>query len=82
MSRRTAGIVLVSVAALVNAARYLAAAIFGSSLTSWSGELFQAMLQYVSKNLLVWSLALLVAGVVYLVWAEIGTVQANRMSQN
>ena len=51
MSRRTTGTLLLTVLAILYATRYLAAAIFGSSLTNWST-------------------VALVAGLVYLAWAE------------
>lgn len=71
MSRRTTGVMLVAVAAQLFSMRYLAAAIFGSGISSWSSELFNAMLQYVGPALLTWSRIALVAGLVYLVWVEI-----------
>ena len=72
MSRRAAGISLIAVSALLYAARYLAAAIFGSGVSSWSSDLFQAMLHNVGRGLATWSLIALVAGILYLVWAEVG----------
>lgn len=71
MSRRAAGVVFVAIAGILVAARYLAAAIFGSGVSSWNAELFQAMLSYVGSGLLVWSIAAAVIGGIYLIWAEI-----------
>lgn len=82
MSRRAAGIVFVSCAALLEAGRYLAAAVFGSNVSSWNADLFQAMLQYVGSGLVVWSRALLIVGIVYLAWAEMGAYHARRQKQN
>jgi len=78
MSRRAAGIVLVACAALLEAARYLTAAVFGSNVSGWDADLFQAMLQYVGSGLVLWSRVLLIVGIVYLVWAEVQTFFARR----
>ena len=71
MSRRTTGVMLLAVAAILYSTRYLAAAIFGSGIYSWDADLFRAMLQYVGQGPVTWSLAALVAGIIYLVWAEV-----------
>lgn len=71
MSRRAAGVRLLAVAAILYSTRYLAAAIFGSGISSWDADLFRAMLQYVGQGPGTWSLAALVAGIIYLVWAEL-----------
>ena len=71
MSRRTTGVTLLAVAALLYSTRYLAAAIFGSGISSWDADLFRAMLQYVGQGPVTWSLAALVTGILYLVWAEV-----------
>ena len=71
MSRRTTGTLLIVVSTTLYAARYLSAAIFGSSLTNWSAELFNAMLQYVGSGLVTWSVIALIAGLAYLGWAEV-----------
>jgi hypothetical protein len=71
MSRRLAGILLIGISAILYAALYLSAAIFGSSVNSWNSDLFNAMLQYVGKDLVKWSTIALYAGIAYLIWAEI-----------
>ncbi|NPV71051.1 MAG: hypothetical protein HPY55_10470 [Firmicutes bacterium] len=71
MSRRGAGVALVAVAAFLQATRYLSAAVFGSGISSWSSELFDAMFRYVGPDLSRMALLSLSAGVVYLLWAEI-----------
>lgn len=76
MSKRTAGISLVAISALLYAARYLAAAIFGSGVSSWSQELFQAMLTNVGKEPVTLSVLALFAGIGYLLWAEIDAIRA------
>jgi hypothetical protein len=80
MPRRTAGISMIIVSAMLYATRYLAAAIFGSGVISWSQELFQAMLQYIGQGLTIWSVVALVAGISYLVWAEVDEIRVRRAS--
>ena len=74
MSRRITGTLLLVISASLYATRYLAAAIFGSSLTNWSSELFKAMFQNVGPGLTNWSTVALIAGLVYLAWAEIEAI--------
>ncbi len=71
MSRRTTGTVLLGISALLYSTRYLSAAIFGSSLTTWNAKLFNAMLQSVGTELVTLSLIALIAGLAYLAWAEV-----------
>ncbi|WP_181586431.1 hypothetical protein [Paenibacillus taichungensis] len=70
MSRRTTGTLLLVIAAFLYSVRYLSAAIFGSGVASWSSELFQKMLKYVGTAPQSWSIAALILGLFYLVWAE------------
>jgi hypothetical protein len=70
MARRTTGVLLLFVAAMLYSTRYLAAAIFGSGISSWSTQLFNGMLQNVGPGLLIWSRLALIAGLIYLIWAE------------
>jgi hypothetical protein len=78
MSRRTTGTLLLFIAALLYSTRYLAAAVFGSSLTNWSAELFNAMLENVGQGLVIWSVIALVTGLIYLAWAELETFLHSR----
>ena len=71
MSRRSAGVAFVAIGAFLFASRYLAAAIFGSNVSSWNADLFQAMLQYVGDMPAVLASISAVAGVGYLIWAEL-----------
>ena len=71
MSRRITGTLLLFIAAILYATRYLTAAIFGSGMVGWSTENFQALLQYVGSDLVIWSLIALVFGIIYLLWAEL-----------
>ena len=71
MSRRATGTILLMISAILYSVRYLSAAIFGSGVSSWDQGLFNAMLEYVGdspKNL---SVLALIAGIIYLIWAEI-----------
>jgi len=78
MSRRTTGTVLLAVSALLYASRYLAAAIFGSGISSWSTELFNTMLHNVGPGLLLWSRMAFLAGLVYLVLAEVESIMIHK----
>lgn len=78
MSRRTTGTVLLGISALLYSTRYLSAAIFGSSLTTWNTKLFNAMLEYVGREPVIWSIIALIAGIIYLVWAEIEAFLKSR----
>ncbi len=71
MNRRSAGVCFLAIAAFLYAARHLAAAIYGSGSPSWSSELYQGMLAYVGADLWVLSAVAAVAGIGYLVWAEL-----------
>lgn len=81
MSRRTTGTVLLLIAAMLYSTRFLAAAIFGSSIQSWDAGLFNAMLQYVGRGLTNGSMIALGAGLVYLAWAEAEVFLAFRKSK-
>ena len=78
MSRRTTGTVLLGISAFLYSTRYLSAAIFGSSLTTWNTKLFNAMLQSVGKELVTLSLIALIAGLAYLVLAEVEAFLKSR----
>ena len=70
MNRRAAGVMFCCISAFLFSSRYIAAAIFGSGVTSWSAKLYSAMLIYVGKTLTVWAVIALIVGIVYLVIAE------------
>ena len=67
MNKRGAGVVFCLIAALLFSARYITAAIFMNNVS----ELFASGLRYQGNALLVLSVISLLAGVAYLVWAEI-----------
>lgn len=86
MSRRSVGVALIGIAAFLYGIRYLAAAIFGSNLSSWSSELFRSMLSYVGNGPVIASWVALIAGVGYLLAAESERKQSlrlgNKLEQN
>lgn len=71
MSRRAVGVSLIGVSAILYAARYLTAAVWSSSIASYSSDLFRAMLNYTGPHLRTWSVIALIAGIAYLVWGEV-----------
>lgn len=77
MKRRTTGTILLLVAAFLYGIRYLSAAIFGSNVNSWNGELFKSMLSYIGKGPTNLSILALILGLIYLVWAEIEEINKN-----
>jgi len=70
MGRRTAGVVFIGIAAFLYGVKYLSAAIFGSNVSSWNGDLFERLLDYVGNGPIVWSVISLVIGIFYLIYAE------------
>jgi hypothetical protein len=71
LSRRTTGTFFICISAFLYGVRYLSAAIFGSNLSSWSSELFNAMMDYVGKGPKNLSILALIIGIIYLIWAEL-----------
>jgi len=71
MSRRTTGNALLVIAALLYSMRYLSAAIFGSGVASWNKQIFNSMLSSVGSELVTLSTIALIAGILFLVWAEL-----------
>ncbi|GEA14766.1 hypothetical protein E308F_10080 [Moorella sp. E308F] len=71
MSKRTAGISLLAIAAFLHGIHYLAAAIFASGVSSWSKDLFRSMLGYTAPGLAGWAKIALAVGIIYLFWAEV-----------
>lgn len=70
MSRRSAGISFCFIATILFCTRYIAAAIFGSGVSSWDANLFSHMLSYMGFMPLALSVISLVVGISYLVVAE------------
>ena len=72
MNRMITGAIFCLTAGLLFAARYIAAAVFMSNVSSWDSDLFAAGLAYQGSTLLILSIVSLIVGIIYLVWAEIG----------
>jgi hypothetical protein len=70
MNKRGAGVAFCAIAAFLFSVRYIAAAIFGSGVNSWSSDLFNEMLKYVGGAFLTFSILSLITGIFYLIWAE------------
>ena len=67
MNNKIVGAVFCLIAAILAGARYVAAAIFMSNVSSWSAELFRDGLNYVGPTLLIAAIVALAAGIVFLV---------------
>lgn len=70
MHRRTAGIVLISLAVVLFCTRYIAAAIWAQHMQSWSRELYKQVLNAMGGGLVTASWLALIAGIAYLAVAE------------
>jgi hypothetical protein len=82
MTRPTTGTLLLIAATLLYCTYFLSAAMYGSSAQGWNADLFDAMLQYVGPDLLFWSKAALVVGIIYLLWAEVTELKRPRKGSN
>lgn len=71
MSRRTTGFGFVGLAVFLYATRFVAAAIYGSSMTGWGGDNFRSLLKYVDQGFTLPIALALVVGISYLVWGEL-----------
>ena len=70
MNKRGTGVAFLAIAALLFSARYISAAIFGSSVASWDKDLFNAMLGFVGFPLQIFSIIALILGLAYIGWGE------------
>jgi len=70
MNRRGTGTIFCCISAFLFSTKYVCAAIFGSSVSSWDRSLFLSLLDFVGNTLLILSVLSLIVGIVYLVWAE------------
>ncbi|MEK6190280.1 MAG: hypothetical protein N2A99_04730 [Carnobacterium alterfunditum] len=70
MNKRGTGISFIAIAALLFSTKYIAAAIFGSNITSWDEELFKSMLSNIGRPLSTMSFWALLIGISYIGWAE------------
>lgn len=65
MNNKGTGAVFCLIAAILAAARYIAAAVFMSNVTSWNAELFQCGLDYVGSPLKIMAVISLIVGIVF-----------------
>lgn len=65
-NNKGAGAIFCLISAILTSARYIAAAIFMSNVTSWDSSLFQAGLSYVGSPLKVAAIVALIAGICFL----------------
>jgi len=70
MKRRGTGVAFIAISAFLISTKYISAAIFGSNVSSWNEDLFNAMLQYVGNLLSNFSLCSLLIGIGYIIWGE------------
>ncbi|MFW6029883.1 MAG: hypothetical protein ACOCRO_06470 [Halanaerobiales bacterium] len=71
MNKKGAGVMLCLISSLLFISRYVSAAIFGSGISTWSSDLYNAMVKYVGPDLLYASSVALIIGIIYLLWAEL-----------
>ncbi|MTI49909.1 MAG: hypothetical protein FH761_18925 [Firmicutes bacterium] len=70
MNKRGTGVIFILIAALLYCTKFISAAIFGSGVSSWSPNLYSAMLSYIGNSLNIWSIIAIVIGIFYLIWEE------------
>lgn len=70
MNRRGTGVIFCLIAALLYIAHYITTAIYLSNMSSWDAHMFKEGLKYTGSSLDILSVIFLVAGLVYLFWAE------------
>lgn len=71
MGKRGVGAIFCLIAAILFSARYIAAAVFMSGVSSWDEALFAVGLKYIGSPLLTLSIVSFIIGIGYLVWAEV-----------
>ncbi|MDO3679835.1 hypothetical protein [Paenibacillus ehimensis] len=73
VSRRAAGVILLAISAFLTGVKYLTASIYSTSLPNsvYGADSFKQWLDYVGGNLTTYSIIALIAGIIYLILAEI-----------
>ena len=66
MNNKGIGVVFCLIASILMAARYVTAAIYMSSLSTMSSELFRAGLEYIGPALPIAAIAALIVGLIFL----------------
>ena len=78
MNNKGVGAIFCLIAAILTSARYLAAAVFMSGVSSWNSSLFQAGLSYVGSPLKICAIAAHAAGLVFL---AVGILQDRKNAE-
>ncbi|MGD8822239.1 MAG: hypothetical protein PVG63_03985 [Anaerolineales bacterium] len=73
MNRRALGFGFIALSTLLYVSRFIAAAIYGSSQTTWNAELFQGLLGYVDQGLSTAAIVGLALGVIFIAWSELAS---------
>lgn len=63
MNHKTMGMIFICISAFLYGTRYIASAIFGSNVSSWNKEMYEAMLSYVGRGPLILSIISLTIGI-------------------
>ncbi|KZE74037.1 hypothetical protein AV654_31195 [Paenibacillus elgii] len=73
MSRRAAGVILLAISAFLTGVKYITASIYSTSSpnSGYGADSFKQWLDYVEGNLTTYSMIVLIAGIIYLILAEI-----------
>ena len=78
MTKRGTGVSFIAISAFLISIKYISAAIFGSGVSSWDEELFNALLSHVGNTLSNFSLLSLFVGIVYILWGEYQDLKLKR----
>ena len=74
------GVEFLKIAALLYAARFIAAALMGPGLKKWEPELFNVSYQHIGKNLTSWAIVSAVIGVLMIAAAFIQQHKMDKQS--
>lgn len=77
MNNKGVGAVFCLIAAILMSARYVTAALFMSSISTWSSDMFRASLEYIGPVLPIAAIAALIVGVIFL---AVGIIQDRKGS--
>lgn len=78
MNNKGIGTIFCLIAAIMMSARYIAAAIFMSGVSSWNYVLFTSGLEYVGSPLKIWSIVSLVVGIAFIACGLYQDYQAGK----
>lgn len=75
MNRRATGAILLGISAFIYGLRLLSAAIMGSDNLGWHSSKYNQMLDHIGNDPVVVCWMTLIAGIAYLIWAEIDSIR-------